>query len=91
MLQKLKGIIEAQTGQKLPTGPSEQLPPLAGESGGADTATHCNTLQHTAIQTHRRATKCLVAPMNNCCRVQVSHVAPLEEEIWIKIITNARI
>ena len=33
MLQKLKSIIEAQTGEVLQTGPSENLPPLAERNG----------------------------------------------------------
>ena len=33
VLQKLKGIIEAQTGKALPSGPSEKLPPLAERNG----------------------------------------------------------
>ena len=33
VLQKLKRIIEAETGEKLPTGPSEKLPPLAERNG----------------------------------------------------------
>ena len=33
MLQKLKSIIEAQTGEELQTGPSENLPPLAERNG----------------------------------------------------------
>ena len=33
MLQKLKGIIEAQTGKALPSGPSEKLPPLTERNG----------------------------------------------------------
>jgi hypothetical protein len=33
VLQKLKSIIEAQTGEVLQTGPSENLPPLAERNG----------------------------------------------------------
>jgi len=33
VLQKLKTIIEAQTGEVLQTGPSENLPPLAERNG----------------------------------------------------------